>query len=130
MESLIFPVVLLVLVGLWGAFESGRKFRREFRKRGRDWASVSAAMENGEGTLAVDTIWGPQRGLGHPTIWWIDRPLPPGEDLTPFIETGGAARLVNCPKSLRGLVPLQDRFGVDRVAVHSWAVTVPAEIPK
>ena len=74
-QSLIIPVVLLLLLGLWGVFETGRKFRREFRIRGKSWEDLCGAMERGEGMIVVDMIWGPQRGLGHPVIWW----LPTGE---------------------------------------------------
>jgi hypothetical protein len=124
-ESLIIPVVLLVMLGLWGAFESGRKFRREFRQRGIAWADVCGAMEGGRGTLVVDTVWGPQRSLGHPAIWWLEAIPISGEDLAGHIETGGAARLVKCPGRMRNLQSLRRRFGPDRVVAHGWSVAAP-----
>ena len=121
-QSLIIPAVLLVLLGLWGVFETGRKFRREFQRRGKTWEAVCAAMEKEEGVLIVDTIWGPQRGLGHPVIWWIPA-LAEGEDVGARLETAqGGAMLVRCPRGFKSVEMLRSRFGTARVKAHSWAV--------
>jgi len=120
-DSLIIPIVILVMLGLWGAFESGRKFRREFRQRGKAWAEACAAVDAGRGTLVIDTLWGPQRGLGHPAIWWIEEQVAEGEDLAPRIEAGGTARLLKCPGKLRTAEALRQRFGTQRVITHSWS---------
>jgi hypothetical protein len=127
-EALIIPGVLLLLLGLWGVFETGRKFRREFRRRGKTWEAACAALDQGQGRLIVDTLWGPQRGLGHPVIWWVPT-LAEGEDLAAKIETmEGGAMLVRCPRRLRNLDALRTRFGPQNVVAHSWNVgtqTVP-----
>jgi hypothetical protein len=121
-ESLIIPIILLVLLGLWGVFENGRKFRREFLKRGKTWDAVCADMDRGRGVLIVDSIWGPQRGLGHPVIWWVPA-LNPGEDLGAKIETAeGGALLVRCPRGLKSMGALRGKFGAARVLPHTWAV--------
>jgi hypothetical protein len=120
--NLIIPGIILLLLGLWGAFETGRKFRNEFRRRGKAWEAVCAALDRDEGVLVVDTIWGPQRGFGHPTLWWIPAVVN-GEPLAPKIETpDGGARLTRCPRSLRNLDALRQRFGSDKVRVHTWDV--------
>ena len=122
MESLIIPVALLVLLGLWGVFETGRKFRREFRRRGMTWEALCAAMDKGQGLLIVDSIWGPQRGFGHPVIWWVPA-LAKGEDVGAKIETAeGGAKLVRCPGRMKSLEALRGRFGQRQVMAHSWAV--------
>jgi hypothetical protein len=118
---LIIPGLLLVLLAIWGVFETGRKFRTEFKKRGKSWDSVSASMQKGDGLLVVDMIWGPQKGLGHPVIWWLPSPLAPGEELAPRVETGDAL-LVRCPRALKNVDALRQRFGQQNVVVHSWAV--------
>jgi hypothetical protein len=122
MYGLIIPAVLLLLVGLWGVFETGRKFRAEFRRRGKTWDAACTDLDQGRGLLAVDTIWGPQRGLGHPVIWWIPA-LAQGEDLAPKIEKpNGGALLVRCPRRLKILATLRARFGEKKVVAHSWNV--------
>ena len=122
MYGLIIPAVLLLLVGLWGVLETGRKFRAEFRRRGKTWDATCADLDQGRGVLAVDTIWGPQRGLGHPVIWWIPA-LSQGEDLALKIEKpDGGALLVRCPRNLKNLPALQKRFGTQKVIAHSWNV--------
>jgi hypothetical protein len=118
--SLIIPVVLLLLLGLWGVLETGRKFRTEFRRRGKSWDDLCAAMGRGEGLLVVDTIWGPQRGLGHPVIWWLPRALSIGDELGRLIETD--AQLVQCPRNMRKAEALRERFGDEKVLLHGWAV--------
>jgi len=119
-QSLIIPVILLLLLGLWGVVETGRKFRTEFRKRGKTWEDLCAAMERGDGLLVVDTIWGPQRGLGHPVIWWLPAALGVGEELAGQIET--SAKLVKCPRKWKKVETLRGRFGTQKVLLHSWAV--------
>ena len=123
MQSLYIAMALLLLLGLWGVLESGRKFRREFARRGKAWDAVCAALEQGQGLLIVDTIWGPQRGLGHPVIWFIPS-LEKGDDLAAYIEPDdGGALLVRCPRSLKNLQALKTRFGQERVMEHSWAMS-------
>jgi hypothetical protein len=119
-QALIFPVVLLLLLALWGVLENGRKFRREFRLRGKSWQDLCAEMEKGEGLVVVDTIWGPQRGLGRPVIWWLPTGLAPGDDLGGRLESVG--RLVKCPRKMKKIEALRQRFGPPRVVLHSWAV--------
>jgi hypothetical protein len=119
-QSLIFPVVLLLLLALWGVLETGRKFRREFRLRGKSWEDLCATMAKGEGLIVVDTTWGPQRGLGRPVIWWLPAELAPGEDLGGCLES--VAKLVKCPRRMKKVEVLRERFGTGRVVVHSWAV--------
>ena len=123
MSSLILPVVLLVLLGVVGVFQTGRKFRKVFQDRGKSWLDVCDCMARDEGVLVVDTLWGPQQGLGHPVIWWL--PMVPGleDDLGAVLEAEpGAAMLVQCPRRLRSEAALRSRFGESRVMVHSWAV--------
>ena len=122
MQGLIFPGILLLLVALWGVFSSGRKFRLEFKKRGKTWEEVSAAMTAGEGLLVVDMVWGPQRGLGHPAIWWLPRAVGENDDLTPALEPGGMAMLVKCPRHLRSLEALRKNFAPEKVRCHGWDV--------
>jgi hypothetical protein len=119
-QSLLFPIGLLLLLAMWGVFETGRKFRGEFRVRGKSWEDLCAAMAKGEGTVVVDTIWGPQRGLGHPVIWWLPAGLTPGEDLAGHLQTSG--RLVKCPRKMKKIELLRQRFGAQKVMLHSWAV--------
>jgi hypothetical protein len=122
MYGLIIPIVLLLLVGLWGVYATRRKFRAEFRRRGKTWDAACADLDQGRGLLVVDTIWGPQRGLGHPVIWWIPA-LGEGDDLAAKIEKAeGGALLVRCPRSFKSLPTLQDRFGPQKVIAHSWNV--------
>lgn len=119
MQSLIIPIALLLLLALWGVIETGRKFRREFRLRGKTWEDACAAMGKGEGFVVVDTIWGPQRGLGHPVIWWL--PATAGSvELGEQVEKH--AKLVNCPRKMKRPEALRQRFGADKVLLHSWAV--------
>jgi hypothetical protein len=118
---LFIPIGLLVMLAMWGAFESGRKFRREFRQRGKGWAEACAAMDAGRGILVIDTVWGPQRGLGHPAVWWLEERAVDAE-LSARIETGGSARLVKCPGRMRNADALRQRFGVDRVITHGWSL--------
>jgi hypothetical protein len=119
-QSLIIPIALLLLLALWGVFETGRKFRREFHLRGKTWEDLCTTMASGQGVVVVDTIWGPQRGLGHPVIWWLPASLTPDEDLARHIQTG--ARLVKCPRRMRKVEALRQRFGTEKVLLHSWAV--------
>ena len=120
MQSLIFPAVLLLLVALWGVFSVGSKFRREFKVRGKEWDEVCAAMRAGDGILIVDILWGPQRGLGHPVIWWLPNSAGAGEDLSESLKS--AARLVKCPRHLRSIQALRREFAPDRVRSHGWDV--------
>ena len=124
MQSLILPLVVLLLVGVWGVFETGRKFRREFAKRGVSWDAACRALEDGSGVLAVDTIWGPQRGLGRPVIWWVEAVPATESDLGEIIrgEGAAAAKLVRCPRAMRSAEALRAKFGAQRIIVHSWAV--------
>jgi hypothetical protein len=126
MASLIIPALLLLLLGLWGIFETGRRFRREFRRRGKTWDAACADLDRGRGRLIVDTIWGPQRGLGHPVIWWVPT-LSEGEDLAAKIENPQSGTLlVRCPRRLKNLPALQNRFSPQHVIAHSWNVATPA----
>jgi hypothetical protein len=77
-------------------------------------------MERGEGLVVVDTLWGPQRGLGRPVIWWLPTALAPGDDLAGQLES--AAKLVKCPRNMKKIEALRQRFGAQRVIPHSWAV--------
>ena len=120
MQSLIIPLVLLLALALWGVFETGRKFRREFRRRGKTWQDLSADMDKGEGMVVVDTVWGPQRGWGHPVIWWLPPGLAQGGDLGGQLEA--SARLVKCPRKMKNVEALRQRFGNENVVLHSWAV--------
>ena len=120
MQSLIIPLAILLLVGTWGVWETGRKFRAEFRRRGKAWESVCADMARGAGILVVDTLWGPQRGLGHPVIWWLPVAVE-AEQMAMHIE-GGSARLVRCPRRMRNAASLSGLFGSERVRTHTWAV--------
>ena len=125
MQSLIIPVALLLLIGLWGAWESGRKFRREFKRCGMDWNAVCASLRQAQGRLIVDSTWGPQRGLGHPTIWWLPQ-LADGEEIGPRLEHPQSdAKLVRCPRSLRSLEALRAKFGAPAVLAHSWNIAPP-----
>jgi hypothetical protein len=122
-SSLILPVVLLVLLGVLGVYQTGRKFRKVFQNRGKSWLNVCECMSRGEGVLIVDTLWGPQQGLGHPVIWWLPAAPALEEDLGQLLEAEpGAAKLVECPRRLRSEVALRSRFGDSRVMVHTWAV--------
>lgn len=121
MQSLYIALGVLLLVGVWGFYESGRRFRAEFKRRGMSWQKLCAQMAAGEGEagiLVVDTVWGPQRGLGHPVVWWLPAAV---EDFAGPIE-GGAAHLVRCPRGMRNLEALRQRFGEHRVAAHGWAL--------
>lgn len=122
MATYILPAVILLLIGIWGALESGRKFRREFRRRGKSWNAVCAALDQNQGILVIDTIWGPQRGFGHPTLWWIP-PDVTDEPIASQIEPpDGSALLTRCPRNLRSLDALRRRFGNEKVQAHSWNV--------
>lgn len=135
MQALIFPLVLLVLVGIWCVFETGRKFRREFARRGIAWEAVCRQMDAERGVLVLDTIWGPQRGLGRPVLWWIEVPPEKGADLGEIIrgepggERGGGpaggpvAKLVRCPRAMRSAEALGKKFPPERIIRHSWAVS-------
>ena len=120
MSSLIFPGIILLLVGLWGVFATGRKFRAEFKARGKTWESASDAVKAGNGMIVVDIVWGPQRGLGHPAIWYLPTIPPADEDLTPLLEPGGPALLVNCPRKFRDLQTLRGLFPKDKVRQTGW----------
>jgi len=117
-QSLIIPVGFLLLLGFWGVWENGRKFRSEFKRRGIEWAHAASALARGEGMLIVDTLWGPQRGLGLPVVWWLPEAVPAGADLLPLLQA--EARLVNCPKPLKSAAALRGRFSESQVLVHSW----------
>ena len=132
MAAALLPIVLLLAVAFWGVFEAGRKFRREFKKRGKHWQEVCRAMNQGEGTIILDLIWGPQRGLGRPVIWWSSRVLTSDDDLAE--EVGGAARITDCPRRLRNEQSLRELFECangnssrgavagSRVLIHSWGI--------
>ena len=119
-DSLAIAVGITILVAIWGLLESGRKFRREFRKRGQHWEVILERMAGAPGTLIVDTLWGPQRGLGHPVIWYLPRHVGEGENLAGELQA--AAVLVKCPRAMRSTGALRERFGEARVRVHTWSV--------
>lgn len=119
MESLAIPLAIFLLVAFWGVAETGRKFRTEFKKRGKTWQAVTQLMA-GEGTIIVDTLWGPQRGLGHPVIWWSPRVVAQGDDVAADLQSG--AFLVKCPRALRSAEALRARFGPNRVVIHTWSI--------
>ena len=125
MQSLILPLVVLLLVGVWGVFETGRKFRREYARRGISWEAVCTTIESGSWVLAVDTIWGPQRGLGRPVVWLLEAAPAADADIGEIIrdEGGGAAKLVRCPRAMRSVEALRAKFGLERIILHSWAVS-------
>ena len=120
MNSLAIAVGVLVMVAIWGLVESGRKFRQEFQKRGQHWEVILQRMAAAPGTLIVDTLWGPQRGLGHPVIWYLPREVEEGENLAGELQT--AAVLVKCPRAMRSTEALREQFGETRVRVHTWSV--------
>jgi hypothetical protein len=120
-QSLLLPLFIFAFVALWGVAETGRKFRREFRKRGKSWGEIEQLMAEGEGgMLIVDTLWGPQRGLGHPVVWFSARRVAAPEEIGREIESG--AFLVKCPKGYCSAEALRERFGAERVVLHSWRI--------
>jgi hypothetical protein len=123
-DSLIIPVAILLILGLWGTFQSRSTFRKEFRRRGKDWQATCSALDRGEGVLIVDTLWGPERGFGRPAIWWIDQ-SPQNQDLA--LQLQNAALLVKCPASMRNLDALKQRFGPERVISHTWSLAETAD---
>ena len=71
--------------------------------------------------LVVDTIWGPQKGLGHPVIWWLPEAAASQDALSERIPEEGT-KLVKCPRRLRNFEALRAEFGPELVLQHTWAV--------
>jgi hypothetical protein len=104
-SSLILPALLLVIIAFWGVFSAGRKFKKEFQRRGITWEEAAQSASAGAGVLVVDIVYGPPRGLGHPTLWFLPSAEASADDLAPLLE--GTARIVRVPKSLRRVEALR-----------------------